>query len=170
MAQIKPLYLRPVVGYAMWHLDRGLTAEEVYGKLRDSKEYAGIRGDLLRLAISRAETNLAGTARLALTRTGDVIGSAFPHALRADEPVGVRIVFEPGIVDINLKQPSITVNAPAGMSIAEVFARAMEYAERVQLLQGPSRERMDIEYTPHVMQLIEGGLSAPALDLMGGGA
>jgi len=69
MPQIQPLYLAPLVGFLMWHLQRGKDALSALQAAERDSRFAGITPDELERALQRAQQNIAAKALL------DVLGS-----------------------------------------------------------------------------------------------
>jgi hypothetical protein len=157
--------LKPPIGFALWHLQRGETPANVLSRLANDNRYRYLSAEKLQQALDQAVRNNSATARMRIGRYSRNLATAFIGGVLQTDVIGVRIGVPEGQGNPNAWHGSITVNAPASMSIEEVEA---EVKRRIAAGGMEARGRdtlagnMDDAFA---YQLIEGGLDSPAIDL-----
>lgn len=167
MPEFVPLGMRPTVGFAMWHLDRGTDPATVLVMMLNHDTHGLFSETELRAALQRAQENIAATQRVRLAMPGQTLIDALAKVLPADEPVGVRVGVTVEFPDGHLEIISVTVNASSGMTISDVIAQAEFWVNNGGLQRHAGQRYQVTVITTAIMQLIEGGLENPALDLTG---
>lgn len=165
MATLDPLYLRPVVGYAMHHLARGVPLNDVYGMLRSHREYGHLNAADRATAVNRALENQAATLRAQGADERSLIGAHMSRPIAGTEPIGVRVAMTVS-GPVRDEIVSVTVNASPGTSIGEILVQAKAFFETGAAL---GRYRMgtprEVVGDPVILAVVEGGLESPGLTL-----
>lgn len=124
-----PIYLRPVVGYATFHLRRGRTRSQVKAQLKRHRIYGQFPEHNIDEATEQAVENMVALARLAGPKTGRTFVTAFKGKVEPEDQVGIKmdVMYETeGGFQAHI---SITVNARADSKPSDVLAFAKDFLE-----------------------------------------
>lgn len=139
--------LRPVIGYAQYHLERGKTPSQVVAQLKRTHRYGDLAEEDLRRAVAQARANLVATHRLAGPRTGRTFIDAFKGTVEPGDTVGVRVVMIGIMRSGKMESFSVTVNAPAQADPRDVLLFARDWAVSGGLAaRGRGTEPVEVEH------------------------
>jgi len=93
-------YLRPAIGFAMWHLLRGKTPAEVLRLFRERPRFSGLTDQELAWVLTYAQGNVRATDRLGF--------------VRPDAPAGLLFAPElpPEVILVPPREPAVPVPPP----------------------------------------------------------
>jgi hypothetical protein len=165
MAEIYPLGAVPLVGFAMWYLDRGVPEAEVLAAMEAHRDWGSLGPIIIHRALERAKSNLAATRLAELESFGVTFQEALGKPIDRNESVGMRVLMSALFRDGHEQTISVTVNARPGMIIDEALAAAEQFTLRGGLNRGRGPAYDVVSVVATLQQVIEGGLPSAALEL-----
>ena len=157
-----PEYSIPLVGFAQWHLSRGISVDETLERIAADPRYSGIDPEVISLSIGQAQRNVAATSRLEGVGPGFTLGEAFLRFTGPPERIGVRVIVVITFPDGHQEQASVTVNATDATTLNQVLDAAVQFVESGGLSRRTGRNYSGTVDVAYVAQLIEGGIDNPA--------
>lgn len=165
MGVIAPLYLRGIVGFVFWHLERGISEPDTYDAMVNNRDFRGIPPTMLARAFQRGREDFAALQRLHQGGAQMPLINALGKVIAAEELIGVRVLFAPAPGCAGHQDASIVVNARGDWTQAQVLDAAYARATEIGLLADTLGNGPDCAYTAAVSQIMEGGFEAPSLEL-----
>jgi hypothetical protein len=161
-----PIGSGPLMGFALWHLQRGETLETVTALIAEKPEFGGIPQARIDEAIAAAQENLLTTELAAELKGSQNLGEATGQVIASDTVFGVRVQLTHVDQFGNLRIASVVLNATAGSTVQSILDAAEEYANSGALAQRTGHASPGTFGDPQIFQVVAGGLPGAVIGVL----
>ena len=160
-----PIYASSIVGYAMWHLLRGESVDDVTARIDADYRFAGIDPGVIRASVEQAVVNAAATQRAEVANLDTTLAETFFRFVPTGETVGVRAIMTLQFPDGHSETISVVVNASETATLAEALDAATAFVDSGGLSTRTGRAYIGTVIASSVAQVFAGGYANPAITI-----
>ena len=158
-----PLYIRPAIGFVMWHSERGMTFDEIREKMQQDSVYGRLSITDIDWAIEIARQNLIVGMRYDPANPNQTIVDISTPPASQPAIYGLRIIAEVLFPDGVREIVSVIVNAGIDSLISEILQIVKDKINS-GILNRPGSRDYDVEVvTIEIAQFVQGGFESPLI-------
>lgn len=158
-----PEHSAPAMGYILWQLQRGESADAAVASMLAKPQYGGMSDSEIDAVRQEAQTNYDATLRLQAGDTSSTLDDALLRFGGGPTVVGLRVLLTGTAPDGSQRTASVTVNARSDMTVAAVQDAAVQFASDIAPHVWRRGSDALTEVTATIVQVITRGFSRPGM-------